>query len=385
MKKPALTPPTHRTIAQAAGVAASTVSLALRNDGRVTADTAARIRAIAEKLGYRANPSVSMWMSHVRTSRPPRFQEVIAYLHTIPRDHSYRRYVPFDLYRKGAGERASHLGYQIRDFELHEKGMTSKRLRQILTAQGIRGLILEYADFEEFQQYSIAFDWTGLSTISLGDRPSEIPIHNVSSNHFDGAMLAYRKLIALGYSRIGLSLHMFCDRSVDFETSGGFLCAQSLHPEATRLPIHNIDVFQGWDRQGFCDWYEKHKPDAIVSPNSEIFEFIKHLGLRVPEDVGWVHLAKPQGSSFTGIEHHPEQMGAVAVDLLSNLLHLNETGQAEVIRRELIEPTWCEGATVREMKSRPARAKPSADSPLRVYSRQRDWQAPGQDHDKLIR
>lgn len=326
-----------------------------------------------------------MWMSHVRTSRPPRFQEVIAYVHTIPRDHSYRRYVPFDLYRKGAVERATRLGYQVRDFELHDRGMTSKRLRQILTAQGIRGLILEYADFEEFHQYTIEFDWNGLSTISLGARPSDIPIHNVSSNHFDGAMLAYEKLFALGYRRIGLSLHMFCDRSADFETSGGFLCAQSLHPDAARLPIHNIDVFQGWDRQGFCDWYERYKPDAIVSPNSEIFEFIKYLGLRTPEDVGWVHLEKPRGTNFTGIEHHPEQMGSVAVDLLSNFLHLNETGQAEVIRRELIEPTWCPGTTVREVRPKPVPTKRAAAAPLRVYSRHRDWQAPGQDHDRLIR
>ena len=384
MKEQSFTTPTHRTIARAVGVSPSTVSLALRNDRRVTQDTGAKIRAVAQQLGYRANPSVSMWMSHVRTTRPPRFREVIAYVHTIPRNHSYRRYVPFDLYRKGAGERASRLGYQVRDFELHEKGMTSQRLRQILAAQGIRGLILEYADFEEFHQYTIQFDWTGLSTISLGARPSGIPIHNVSASHFDGAMLAYQKLIALGYSRIGLSLHMFCDRSVDFETSGGFLCAQSLHPETARLPIHNIDVFQGWDRQGFCDWYEQYKPDAIISPNNEIFEFIEHLGLRVPEDIGWVHLAKSRGSSFTGIEHHPEQMGSVAVDLLSNFLHLNETGQAEVIRRELIEPTWCEGDTVREIKSQPAITKRATESPLRVYSRNRDWQAPGQDHDKLI-
>ena len=388
MKEPILTAPTHRTIARAAGVSSSTVSLALRNDTRVAPGTSAKIRSTAESLGYRANPSVSMWMAHVRTTRPPRFQEVIAYVHTIPRDHSYRRYVPFDLYRKGAGERASRLGYQVRDFELHDQGMTSKRLRQILAAQGIRGLLLEYADFEEFHQYSIDFDWTGLSTVSLGARPSEIPIHNVSSCHFDAAMLAYQKLVALGYSRIGLSLHMFCDRSVDFETSGGFLCAQSLHPEALRLPIHNIDVFQGWDRKGFCEWYEQYKPDAILSPNSEIFEFIRHLGLRVPDDIGWVHLAKSRGSSFTGIDHHPEQIGSVAVDLLSNFLHLNETGQAEVIRRELIEPAWCDGATVRKIEKRPAspaRAIRPVNTPLRVYSRSRDWQAPGQDHDRLIR
>lgn len=43
-------------VARAAGVAPSTVSRTFARPGRVNADTAARIRAAAEELGYRANP-----------------------------------------------------------------------------------------------------------------------------------------------------------------------------------------------------------------------------------------------------------------------------------------------------------------------------------------
>lgn len=384
MQNESVSTPTHRSIAQAVGVAPSTVSLALRNDPRVARETVAKVRSVAEEMGYRANPSVSMWMAHVRTTRSPRFQEVMGYIHTVPRNHSYRRYIPFDLYRKGAGERAKRLGYQLRDFELHGEEMSSKRLRSILDAQGIRGLIFEYADFAEFNQYTLEFDWTGLSAVTVGARPSDLPLHNVSSNHFDAAKLAYRKLIELGYRRIGLSLHMFCDRSVDFETSGGFLCAQSLYPKATRVPIHNTDVFQGWDRRGFCEWFERYQPDVVVSPNSEIFGFLKYMALRVPEDVGWVHLAKANGSCVAGIEHHPQQIGSAAVDLLSNFLHMNETGQVEVIRRELIEPTWSQGSTVRAVAIKSESPNGTTDLPLRIYSRDRDWQAPGQTSDYLM-
>ncbi len=385
MTKANSTVPTHRAIAQAVGAAPSTVSLALRNDPRVAGKTAEKIRAVAQKMGYRANPSVSMWMAHVRRTRSPRFQEVIAYIHTIPPEHSYRRYVPFDLYRKGAGERANRLGYQLRDFEWHDKGMTSARLRRIFEAQGIRGLIFEYSDFEERQQTTLDFDWTAHSAISLGAPPSDIPIHNVSSDYFGGAMAGYQKLAALGYSRIGMSLHTFSDRSIDYEVSGGFLCAQSLHPNVARIPIHNIDVVQGWDRRGFCDWFEQHRPDAVVSPNKEIYEFMQHMGLKAPRDVGWVNLIKPTGSEVTGLDHHPEQLGAAAVDLLSSVLCMNETGKVEFIRRELIEPTWCEGNTVRTIGPPATPAKDSRDLPLRVYSRNRDWQAAGQDHDSRMR
>lgn len=376
--------PTHRAIAAAAGVAPSTVSLALRQDPRVKARTANRIRSVAKQMGYRANPSVSMWMAHVRATRNPKFQEVIAYIRTIPRDHTFRKCVPFERYRNGAVERANRLGYQLRDFEWHDQGMTSKRLRTILDAQGIRGLIFEYSDFEESHQYTIDFDWTGLTAISLVGRPADSPIHNVSSNYFDGTMLAYKELIALGYSRIGMSLHMFSDQSMDFELSGGFLCAQSLHPNFARIPIHNTQVVQGWDRKGFCDWCKKYKPDAIVSPDSEILSFIKHMGLRVPEDIGFANLVRRENSEVSGVEHHPEHIASVAVDLLSSLLHNNETGQAQFVRRELLEPTWYPGATVRKQLQPNGGESRQNGALLRVYSRHRDWQTPGQDHDVVF-
>ncbi|GIG20436.1 LacI family transcriptional regulator [Cellulomonas chitinilytica] len=48
--------PTIYDVAEACGVAPSTVSRAFSRPGRVNADTAARIRRVAEEMGYRANP-----------------------------------------------------------------------------------------------------------------------------------------------------------------------------------------------------------------------------------------------------------------------------------------------------------------------------------------
>lgn len=48
--------PTIYDVASLAGVAPSTVSRAFSRPGRVNAETAARIRAIAEEIGYRTNP-----------------------------------------------------------------------------------------------------------------------------------------------------------------------------------------------------------------------------------------------------------------------------------------------------------------------------------------
>lgn len=49
-------PPTIYDVAREAGVAVSTVSRSFSRPGRVNAETADRIRVIAERMGYRANP-----------------------------------------------------------------------------------------------------------------------------------------------------------------------------------------------------------------------------------------------------------------------------------------------------------------------------------------
>ena len=58
--------PTIYDVARAAGVAPSTVSRTFARPGRVNSETAARIRAVAEELGYRANP-VARALSTSRT------------------------------------------------------------------------------------------------------------------------------------------------------------------------------------------------------------------------------------------------------------------------------------------------------------------------------
>jgi LacI family transcriptional regulator, repressor for deo operon, udp, cdd, tsx, nupC, and nupG len=59
--------PTIYDVATEAGVAPSTVSRAFSRPGRVNSETAARIRAVADQLGYRVNP-VARALSTARTS-----------------------------------------------------------------------------------------------------------------------------------------------------------------------------------------------------------------------------------------------------------------------------------------------------------------------------
>ena len=59
--------PTVYDVAKAAGVAPSTVSRAFSRPGRVSAQTAAHIRAVAEELGYRVTTTESGAPTHKKT------------------------------------------------------------------------------------------------------------------------------------------------------------------------------------------------------------------------------------------------------------------------------------------------------------------------------
>ena len=56
--------PTLQDIAKLAGVGKATVSLALRNDPKITAATRERVRVAAEQLHYRPDPALARIAAH---------------------------------------------------------------------------------------------------------------------------------------------------------------------------------------------------------------------------------------------------------------------------------------------------------------------------------
>ena len=98
--------PTIYDVARACGVAPSTVSRAFSRPGRVNAETAARIRATAEAMGYRANPLARA----LPTGRTALLALVVSDV-TNP--------FFFDIIR-GAQSAASEAGYTLLVADVHE-------------------------------------------------------------------------------------------------------------------------------------------------------------------------------------------------------------------------------------------------------------------------
>lgn len=103
---------TMRDIAAELGITAAAVSMALRQDPRISAATRERVRAVAERLGYRPDPLVSVLMAQRRGKGGALGQRgTLGLVSLWPDPRSAWQSDPFYLpYREGVSERAASLG-----------------------------------------------------------------------------------------------------------------------------------------------------------------------------------------------------------------------------------------------------------------------------------
>src|SRR5712675_732128 len=105
-------PVTMKTIATQAAVTQATVSMCLANNPRMPPATRTRIRAIAERLGYRPNPYISALMRVRRQGRANNDRPVLALVNGLDSEDGWRKTISLTVrqMREGAMERAALRG-----------------------------------------------------------------------------------------------------------------------------------------------------------------------------------------------------------------------------------------------------------------------------------
>ncbi len=330
-------------IADKLGLSRSTVSLALRNDPRVAATTRALVRSTAEELGYRPNPMVSALMSYHRAHRAVPEAQTLALINDFERRRGWDRWFIFREIERGARLRSQTLGYKLEEFWLHEKGMTERRMSQSLQARGIRGVFVMPLMRDAG---TLDFDWSRFAAVGVGFTLREPRIHVAECNLFQGMMLAFGRLRALGYHRIGLATPDYDDERVAHLWLGAFLAAQHALPAAERVPPLLCPGSE-WSRERFLAWREQHRPEAVLSVQSDVMAWLTDSGLRVPEHIGFGQLNAPPEALVAGLNQHGDALGTLAVETLVALIERNEIGLPVRPHNLLVEASWQDGPTVR--------------------------------------
>ena len=347
-------PTTIRDVARLAGVGASTVSLALRNDHRLRPEMRARVQKIAEQLGYRPNATLASLMAQLRAGKTAQFQSTLGFVNASENPDILREIPTFKEWTRGASERARELGYSMDIFWLHQPGLTPARLRQILTTRGVRGLIVAAMQSHGVLPEAHRELWSDFSCVVLGMRPKEPALHFAANDQFSTASRAVETLQELGYKRIGLVINRKIDAWLEHRFTAGFFAGRNSGGEE---PASVFD-FQKGEPASFRRWYQTYKPNAIVTLHAEIKDWLQSLSLDRGHEIGLLHLDREnEMSDWAGMNQNSYCIGAAATDMIVGQLHRNDSGIPDFPKAVLIQSTWTPGGTVRNQKSKKPRAR----------------------------
>lgn len=344
-------------VARAAGVAKATVCRALQNRPNVAQATREKVLAAVRKLGYQADPSLSA-LSHRRWSDGVRrsYQQ-IALVH-VDDTYSHERPMPAPAEKYRVSTRAQlfpsikakavALGYHISEYSTAEY-KNIEQLVRIVYNRGIDGLLLSI----EGPPVDLGFPWEKFSAVSIGLGGSDLP--HVTSDWMAAVTVAVETAEKRGYRRIGFINFVHDNPSIDYRVGSAIeYQRQRLQREYQfEIPVlcSTNEGFQPWERwiPVLDKWYRQWKPDAIIDGTLRASHWFETLGVRIPEDLGYVTLFRSNRDyhrHLCSIDHHFELQGEWAVDLLSTMIQSGIKGKSPLSPRLTIPCSWQEGSTL---------------------------------------
>jgi LacI family transcriptional regulator len=335
-----------KDIAEKLGLSVAAVSMALKNHRSLPAATIEKVKALADKMGYAPDPALSALAAHRSRLRVHQDFSVVGLISNWSSEDGWTQLPSAQAVIEGAKARAIELGYTLQHFWAYSEKVSDSRLDQILKNRGIRGLIL--APFENPDD-KLELDWNQFSMVTLEKPFHYTYFHHVIQNHYSDLTLCWNELMQRGYKRIGLVVrHDLSSRWEHQWESAHRLAQYSTTTREDTIPTLQLKNEEKEDHVSLVrSWLQLFKPDAVISRCDCFFEAVDGLGLKIPEDLGYVSLnVTDDVEDATGIHQHRDVMGATAIDVLNSLLHRNFRGEHKVSVSTQVDGSWNEGKTL---------------------------------------
>lgn len=339
-------------IAKAAGVTRAAVSYALRNKPGVSPATRKRILGIAQKMGYVPDARIASWMATVRESKAKELIPLAWLNHHTLDKNAWRKFPYLTPYLEGAKKRAGELGYRLEEIWAGDPSLSMQRLSKILYHRGIEGVILT----EYVRHFHLK--WEFFASIALESALIAPRLSRVMSDLIYNLFLAAKMLKRLGYTRSGICLEEGMKFSGNFTLVPAAAYLSSITPSRNRIP----PLFYSWTtskegnetktREQVEAWIKRWKPDVVVCHNSQMLEWCRDFGLKVPRDIGIVHLATDDDvSDWAGIHSNRRIIGKTVVEQVIAKVQTRSFGLPKEAADLLIRGSWHTGKTLLSLKT----------------------------------
>jgi LacI family transcriptional regulator len=337
---------TLQDIADKAGVHRATVARALHDHPRISKAVRVRIQKLAADMGYRINPLVAALMQSRRGTQTAK-HIVIAYVTTYPTRFGWRPpHHDRPDYFPGAQARAKELGYKLDHFWLAEPGMTAERFSNILTTRSISGILMGRLPPDASEARLL---WERFSCVALGRTLRTPRLHYVTEDHYAGAALAVRQMVARGFKRIGfVSTDRDDSPGVLNRWLGGFLREQLKLSPRDHVPPCLFQSQPGADNmRRFERWHARWKPDAMLVTEMQPFQgWLKTLKMGAEKFPVATLVNDHLEHDWTGVYCDPAKLGSLAIETLVGLMVRGETGIPEDPHEVLLSGRWVKGGTL---------------------------------------
>jgi DNA-binding LacI/PurR family transcriptional regulator len=337
-----------REIADRTGISRMAVSLALRGKSGVSETTRKKVLKVAQELGYEPDPEVARLLSHIRVKKSESVdpRACLALLNSGATAQDWKLYLTEQKYVEGAHARAKEYGYYIEQFWINEPGMTLSRLGNIIWSRGIEGVIIAplQSRLSGKVSRSVRLDFNLFSSVEISETVESPDLNRAVHDQYTSMLKALDELSGLNYKTIGLVIEEALDLRVNGKWTAAYLRYRNQWG-AKRLPPPLIVPLP---RQAvFNRWFDRYRPEAIISVDRLGLHFLIERGLDIPGEVGYASLDVDGDvkdyPAVSGIDQNSEIVGAAAVDMLVAAINRGQRGVPDHPLRTEVEGSWKPG------------------------------------------
>lgn len=347
---------TIRELACRLQLSKSTVSMALKNDPRLSKQTCTLVNRMANQFGYRPDPTVSRVMSAIARHNDAPSTAPLILLSDWPTARFYQDPSHhLDRYYDGITRRAAALGYRLEEIWVRAPNMNPKRIRQILDARGIQAVIIfNY----QTAPAALSIDVSPYASVVIGRALVKPRLFAVDHDHHQGMFECLRQVKRAGYDRPGLVLTEDAHERTMHCWAAAYQFYMSQQPARMRIPLL---IASPENPRAFRAWLKSNRPDVIVAHDESVLHDVEASGYSVPRDFGVAVLFwRNEKSRCAGIDTRDEALGARAVELVVEQIRNNQKGLPRDPETVLFDGIWRDGPSVarREPAFEPVASEP---------------------------